>query len=105
MLSSSITSPSSATAIETIAPTAGDGATHRHSRAWAVAVVALGVVNGLLTSGCTAQKEPERLSVATAADKDTDKKGGTAPQDPLPPDALFAKASPAVVQVVIQDRQ
>src|SRR2546426_1107261 len=88
--------PPPATAFTSIPPTAGlpaaaqqpaggDGATPRQSWVWPAAagvlVVGIVVAYGLVNSGATALHSP------------------------LPPDAIFARGSPAVVQVVIQDRQ
>jgi S1-C subfamily serine protease/Flp pilus assembly protein TadD len=72
-------------------PSAGNAATHRQRRLWVAAATALAVACFLSSSGCTSSREPERLSAAASS--------------PLPPDELFARASPAVVQVVIQNRK
>jgi S1-C subfamily serine protease len=71
----------------------------------AVLALAFGVGYSLLTSRGTPPREPELRSVAGALDQRPDHEGGTDHRPPLPPDALFARSSPAVMQVVIQDRQ
>jgi S1-C subfamily serine protease len=88
-----------------IAPPSRPDAIHRQQRAWITVATVLTVAYSLLNSGCTQPREPERLSEAAAADHDAGQKSGNAPRPLLSADALFAQASPAVVQVVIQDRQ
>ena len=75
-------------------PAASDGAAPRQPWVWPVAtvvlVVAFGAACSLLTSGAT----DSRSTLAPDASRST-----------LAPDAIFARSSPAVVQVVARDRQ
>jgi len=58
-----------------------------------------------LSSGGTPRKESAILFPAAAPDRQTDNKREPAPRASLSPEEIFARGSPAVVQVLIQDRQ
>src|SRR4051812_1729257 len=106
-------------------PSAGNAASHRQQRGWIAVATILAVLGCLLHSGCSSPKGPERPSVAAAQEQHSGTEGstdhidsfsakmvsgpgrddGTVSRPQFPPDALFAQASPAVVQVIIEDQR
>ncbi len=93
-------------------PPAGDARPPRQYRVWVVGLVAFAVTfvtfvvaNRLLMSGGAPPQSTERQSRNVSLEQHPVDPGVAVPGSPLPPDAIYRRCSPAVVQLIVRDRR